>query len=129
VGHPDGLSISFLAAFVLDLLREAIAIGRLAVDSAMLWTENASMSTTPTNKEPIQVVIRFKHDYSATLIYGEHGTTGFVQERDKLFQKGREYPVAVLDDEGEYVNLTFPDGSELYGLDKGVFEVTGKCPS
>ena len=77
------------------------------------------------NKEPVPVVIRFKHDYSATLIFGEHGTTGFVQERDKLFQKGKEYPVADLDDEGEFVNLTFPDGSELYGLKKECFEVIG----
>lgn len=33
--------------------------------------------------------------------------------------------MAIFDDQGEYVNLTFPDGSELYGLKKDLFEVVG----
>jgi hypothetical protein len=78
---------------------------------------------TPLNREPIGVVIRFKDDYSATLILGKDEKTGIVQEQDRFYHKGRRYAVAVFDDQGEYVNLTFPDGSELYGLKKEIFEV------
>ena len=60
---------------------------------------------TPLNREPFRVII---------------------QERDEIFQKGRRYPVAIFDDQGEYVNLTFPDGTELYGLKKELFEVVEK---
>ena len=81
--------------------------------------------TSPLNTEPIRVVIRFRDDYSATLILGTDGKTGIVRERDEFFRKGERYPVAVFDDQGEYVNLTFPDGSELYGLKKELFEVVG----
>ena len=80
---------------------------------------------TPLNSEPIRVVIRFKDDYSATLIMGTDKKTGIVQERDEFFPRGRRYPVVVFDDQGEYVNLTFSDGSELYGLKKELFEVVG----
>ena len=38
------------------------------------------------------------------------------------------YPVSVFDDRGEYVNLSFPDGSELYGLKKKLFEVVEERP-
>jgi hypothetical protein len=75
------------------------------------------------NEEPIQVVIRFKDDYSATLIIGRDKRTGIVQERDEFFIAGEPHEVAVFDDQGEYVNLTFADGSELYGLKKELFDV------
>ena len=80
---------------------------------------------SPLNREPIRAVIRFRDDYSATLILGTDRKTGIVRERDESFRKGKRYPVAVFDDQGEYVNLTFPDGSELYGLKKELFEVVG----
>ncbi|MBI3986039.1 MAG: hypothetical protein HY343_03925 [Lentisphaerae bacterium] len=78
---------------------------------------------TSLNKEPIAVVIRFKENYSATLILGRDKKTGIIQERDEFFQGGKDYQVSVFDDQGEYVNLTFPNGSELYGLKKEQFEV------
>jgi len=83
---------------------------------------------TPLNSEPIRVIIRFKDDCSATLILGTDKKTGIVQEQDEFFEKDKRYPVAVFDDQGEYVNLTFPDGSELYGLRKEHFEVVEITP-
>jgi len=75
--------------------------------------------------EPDQVVIRFKDDYHATLILVTDKRTGIVQERDEFFTAGEPYEVAVFDDHGQYVNLTFPDGSELHRLKKKLFEVEG----
>jgi hypothetical protein len=80
------------------------------------------------NKEPIAAVIRFKEDYSATLILGIDKKTGIQQERDQFFHAGQEYEIAVFNDFGDYVNLTFADGSELYGLKKKQFEVVRISP-
>ena len=76
-------------------------------------------------EEPDRVVIRFKDDYHATLILVTDKRTGIVQERDEFFTAGEPYEVAVFDDHGQYVNLTFPDGSELHRLKKKLFEVEG----
>ena len=83
---------------------------------------------TALNKEPIAVVIKFKDDFSATLLDGVDKETGVRQEHDEFFHGGREYKVSVFNDMGEYVNLTFPNGSELYGLKKEQFEVVRYFP-
>jgi hypothetical protein len=81
------------------------------------------------NKEPIAAVIRFKEDYSATLILGTDKRTGITQERDQLFHADQEYEIAVFNDFGDYVNLTFADSSELYGLKKEQFVVVRVSPA
>ena len=77
------------------------------------------------HEEPDHVVIRFKDDYHATLRLVTDKRTGVVQERDEFFTAGEPYEVAVFDDHGQYVNLTFPDGSELHRLKKKLIEVEG----
>lgn len=69
------------------------------------------------------VVIRFKDDYHATLIQATDKRGGIVQERDEFFAAGEPCEVAYFDDHGQYVNLTFPDGSELHKLKKNLIEV------
>jgi hypothetical protein len=80
------------------------------------------------NKEPIAAVIRFKKDYSVTLVKAPDRKTGIAQERDEFFHAGQEHEIAVFNDFGEYVNLAFGDGSELYGLKKEDFEVVRISP-
>lgn len=55
--------------------------------------------------------------------------TGIVRERDQFFRAGEEYEVAVFNDFGDYVNLVFAGGAELYGLKKELFEVVRISPA
>ena len=79
--------------------------------------------TTPLHKEPFHITIRFKADYSATLIMGRDRKSGVMQEQDETFPAGEHYDVVLFDDQGEYVSLKFKTGGELYGLKKELFDV------
>jgi hypothetical protein len=69
------------------------------------------------------VEIKFKDDYSCTLIIAYDEKNDCPIEEDETFPAGSIEEVNILEDYGEYISVQFGDGSCLYGLKKEHFDI------
>jgi hypothetical protein len=67
--------------------------------------------------------IKFLKDCGFTITEGYDEKNDIPIEVDEDFKKGEVFDGDLVDDEGEYINFQFGDGSMVYGLKKELYEV------